>query len=259
MKILVVDLETTGFYQTSDAIVEIGITLVDTTAKTIELVFDKVVKHSNFNPKRHKNSWIFQNTTLTVEDVENAESLEVYRKELQALFDEYKMTAYNKSFDIRFLTAAGFVLQDIKCLMKSATQYSTFKDKNGRVKRPSVEEIYNQFFMTNGEVYVEQHRAGADAIDEGRLLLHMVGLKESGVLLVEDKKGKPKVAKIYAPLGVNDKFTFGKHKGRVFSDVAKTDRGYISWCIQELPNFKLTDEAKGLVEVKSKRTKRKIA
>jgi hypothetical protein len=30
--------------------------------------------------------------------------------------------------------------------MKTATKYSKYKDKNGRVKT-SVEEIYNQFFM----------------------------------------------------------------------------------------------------------------
>jgi hypothetical protein len=36
--------------------------------------------------------------------------------------------------------------------------------------KPSVEEIYNQFFM-KGQVYIEEHRAGADALDEGKILL----------------------------------------------------------------------------------------
>jgi len=35
MKLLVVDLETTGFYTKTDAIVEIGIALVDTETKQI--------------------------------------------------------------------------------------------------------------------------------------------------------------------------------------------------------------------------------
>jgi hypothetical protein len=43
--------------------------------------------------------------------------------------------------------------------------------------KPSVEEIYNQFFMKKGQVYIEEHRAGADALDEGKILLHMVKLK----------------------------------------------------------------------------------
>lgn len=93
------------------------------------------------------------------------------------------MTAYDKSFDLRFLRDAGFKIDDIKCLMKTATTYSTFKDKNGKIKKPSVEEIYNQFFMKNGEVYIEEHRAGADAIDEGKILLHMVNLKKERQLI----------------------------------------------------------------------------
>ena len=46
MKILVVDIETTGFYP-SDAIVEIGISLVDTVTRKVILVFDEVIKESD--------------------------------------------------------------------------------------------------------------------------------------------------------------------------------------------------------------------
>ncbi len=183
MKILVVDLETTGFFAKSDAIVEIGISLVDTKTKKVKLVFDNVVKHGKFKKWKHKDSWIFKNTTLTVEDVEKANSLRSYYKEIQTLFDKYPMTAYNKSFDIRFLEANGFKVKDVKCLMKTATQYSKLKNKKGGVKVPSVEEIYNQFFMTGDEVYIEEHRAGADAMDEGKILLHMVELKSQKELV----------------------------------------------------------------------------
>lgn len=187
MKILVVDIETTGFWP-SDAIVEIGISLVDTNTKEITLVFDKVVKDSKFIKWRHKDAWIFQNTTLTVEDVERANPLTSYFDELQDLFDRYQMTAYNKSFDLRFLRACGFKIRDTRCLMKTASIYSSFKDKNGRKKRPSVEEIYNQFFMKDGEVYIEEHRAGADSIDESKILLHMVKLKQDTIAILNKSK-----------------------------------------------------------------------
>ncbi len=177
MKILVVDIETTGFYANS-AIVEIGIVLVDTDTKEIKLMFDNVIKHDRFSKWKHKKSWIFENTTLSVQDVENANTLESYFDEIQALFDKYKMTAYNKAFDLRFLRGVGFVIDDIKCLMKTAYSYSEVLDKNGKIKKPSVEEIYNQFFMSEGDVYYEEHRAGADALDEAKILLHMVKLKE---------------------------------------------------------------------------------
>lgn len=251
MKLLVVDIETTGFYVQSDAIVEIGIALVDTVTKEIELVFNKVIKHDKFNSKRHKNAWIFQNTTLTVEDVEKAKSLDDYKEEIQALFDKYKMTAYNKSFDLRFLNAAGFKMSDVKCLMQTATQYSEYKDKNGKTKKPSVEEIYNQFFMKDGELYVEEHRAGADALDEAKIMLHMVGLKGSKPMLTEDKK-KATSTKTYKPLDVDDVIMFGKNKGKTVGEIAKTAPHYLRWCEKEIPNFSLTPNAKKLLYKKPK-------
>jgi len=251
MKLLVVDIETTGFFVNSDAIVEIGIALVDTETKQIELVFDNVIKHDKFNSKKHKNAWIFQNTTLTVEDVENAKPLSDYKDEIQALFDKYKMTAYNKSFDLRFLKAAGFKMDDVKCLMHTATQYSQYKDKNGKVKKPSVEEIYNQFFMKDGEVYIEEHRAGVDAKDEAKILLHMVGLKNTKDVLKEDKKPKP--TKKYKPLDEDDVLPFGKHKGKTLGEVAKTNPNYLRWCEKEVPNFSITPNVKKLMYAKPKK------
>lgn len=247
MKLLVVDIETTGFNANIDAIVEIGITLVDTKTKETTLVFDKVIKDKKFNPEIHSNSWIFQNTTLTADDVINANSLESYFDEIQALFDKYKMTAYNKSFDIRFLTAAGFKLTDVECLMKAAKRYSNYMI-NGRVKIPSVEEIYNQFFVKDDNPYIEKHRAGSDAIDESNILLHMVGLKdnppaETEKIIVTETK----VREINL-IDVDSILTFGKHKGKAFSEVVKTDKNYISWCLENIPIFKLTVEAKKLLK-----------
>lgn len=252
MKLLVVDIETTGFYVHSDAIVEIGIALVDTVTKEIELVFDNVIKHDKFNSKTHKNAWIFKNTTLTVEDVENAKCLNTYKEEIQGLFDKYKMTAYNKAFDLRFLKEAGFKMSDVKCLMHTATQYSEYKDKNGKTKKPSVEEIYNQFFMKSGDIYVEEHRAGADAKDEAKIMLHMVGLKGSKPMLIEDKK-KDKPTKTYKPLDVDDVISFGKNKGKTVAEVAGLTPNYLKWCEKEIPNFSLTPNARKLLYKKVKK------
>jgi len=184
MKILVIDLETTGLYSSSDLIVEIGVALVDTETKAIALVFDNVVKDSRFNPDKHKNSWVFQNTTLKVEDVVKAKPLDSYIEELQNLFDQYPVTAYNKSFDLGFLRAVGFVINDTKCLMQTSKQYCLLKTAAGKVKTPKMEEIYNQFFMSEGKGYKEQHRAAADAEDEARILLHLVELKSKKNLVI---------------------------------------------------------------------------
>jgi hypothetical protein len=137
-------------------------------------------------------------------------------------------------------------MKDVKCLMQTATQYSQYKDKNGKTKRPSVEEIYNQFFMKDGEIYVEEHRAGADAKDEAKIMLHMVGLKDSKPMLMEDKK-KPETTKVSKALDEDDIINFGRNKGKTVGEIAKTQPNYLIWCLREIPNFALTRNVKKLL------------
>ncbi len=255
MKLLVVDLETTGVLN-SDVIVEIGIAMVDTDEKTVELIFDKPVKANGFDSKKHKNSWIFKNSSLTIEDVENAGSLEDYRSEIQGLLDQYKMTAYNKGFDVRFLKAAGFNIGEVKCLMDSTCQYLVFESTDGKKRKPSFEEVYNQFFSDDGK-YIEKHRGGADAIDEGRLLLHLVLLKGTQpkkvfIEKVTKKRDKASYLPSYGTIGSDDKIPFGKHKDKVFSDVVKTDSRYLKWCVENVKNFNLTEDALLLLNAQGK-------
>ena len=177
MKILVIDIETTGFVTKTDAIVEIGLVLADTDTRTYEVVFDKVVKGKNFNPKKHSKSWIFSNSNLTIKQVEKAKPLATYQKEIQQLLDKYLVTAFNKSFDMRFMQYNGFFVNETKCLMESSKQYCNVKDKNGRKKKPNVEEAYKTFFPN--EKYVEAHRGADDAVHETKMLFKMCDLKES--------------------------------------------------------------------------------
>ena len=52
MKILVLDIETTGFSEKLDAIVEIGMVLTDTDTKKYKIVFNSVIKDKNFDQKK---------------------------------------------------------------------------------------------------------------------------------------------------------------------------------------------------------------
>lgn len=249
MKILVVDIETTGLSKINDAIVEIGMVVVDTKTKKIKKVFDKVVKHDKFDPKKHKNCWIFQNSSLKMEDIMNAKNLEDYREEIQNYLDKYKMTAYNKAFDMKFLKEAGFTMTDVDCLMHSSRKYSQKIDKRGAIKTPSVEETYNLFFVKEGDEYIEDHRAGQDALDEGRILLQLVEYKKNppkDLLVIKEKKNNDNKPK-YKPLDIGDTFPFGKHKGQLVSEVIETSPKYIHWCLKNVGSFNVTDEVKKLL------------
>lgn len=268
MKLLIVDLETTGLSPKHDAIVEIGLVLVDTKTGETTKIFDEVVKHPKWNPFKHKNSWIFQNTNLTPKEVSKAKPLDEYKDEIQGWFDKYKITAFNLPFDSRFLKEYGFKFKKSKCIMSASHPHSEKIDKRGARKKPSVQEIYNQFFMkTENDQYIEEHRAGKDAMDEAKILLHLVELKKKNVVpppltAAEIKKYDKRKAKKkdsngneskngnfpnYKTIGPKDKFPFGKHKGEIFEDVAKNNPNYIKWCLNRVKTFKLTSEAKKLI------------
>ena len=180
MEILVIDIETTGFSTIADAIVEIGIVLVNTDTNIMSIQFNKIVKDHNFHPEKHKNAWIFQNTKLTPEKILGAKPISHHFDKIQSLLDKYPITAFNKSFDMRFMRARGFTCKDIKCLMMASMEYIDLKDKRGAKKRPSVQEAHDHFFPT--EKYVEKHRGGDDAKHEAKILLKMCELKAKKII-----------------------------------------------------------------------------
>jgi DNA polymerase III alpha subunit (gram-positive type) len=175
MKIAVLDIETTGFITTFDAIVEIGITVVDTKTGDINKIYDKVILDPLFDEKRHKIAWVFGNSDLTTTDVLNGIPLEDTREELQKIFDTYPITAHNKSFDLRFLRSRNFEIKDIKCLMKSCRENKLVYTHKGSPKSPSVEEAYHVLFPE--EEYIEKHRGGDDSLHEGKILLKLCEIK----------------------------------------------------------------------------------
>lgn len=180
MEIIVLDIETTGLYRNSDAIVEIGMVLVDTDKKTIKPIFDNVVNHDKFDKYKHKNAWIFSHSNLTVEDVINAKSLEEYRPTIQSYLDTYPMTAFNMKFDTSFLEENGFSLKKTKCLMESSKPFNKNRLANGARKTPNVEEIYHQFYPEEKD-FVEAHRGCDDAYREGKILLKLCEFKSKGI------------------------------------------------------------------------------
>jgi len=162
--IAVIDLETTGFSATKNNIVEIGIARLDVLTGEVTKLLDVVVRELSFGP-HCKKAWVFKNTSLTYEEVLKAKPLEFYRKEIQAIFDKYPMTAFNSSFDFRFLRARDFIIDiTVPCLMHSSTNILKIPHPKYTFKKPNFQEAWN--FFNKEMKYVEAHRAYDDAEHE---------------------------------------------------------------------------------------------
>lgn len=163
MKIAVIDLETTGFLP-KGLIVEVGITELDLETGETKLIYNELVKEEGFN-ESHKNSWIFQNTDLKFEDVLKANPLD--KETIQNILNQYKTSAFNKKFDFAFLRARDFEINELPCIMYSASNTVGAKNKNGGKKAPNVQEAWDYFFPDSD--YKELHRGGDDSVHEAMI------------------------------------------------------------------------------------------
>jgi len=177
--ILVIDIETTGFSSTKNKIVEIGIAELDLITGKIEIVFDEFIKEDGLTVNEFTESWIFKNSDIKIDDISNAKNIQHYFGTIQEIISSNRIgtTAFNNSFDFRFLEARGFViLRKLSDPMKLSRNICRMQGKNNGYKFPTVEEAYNYFYP--GENYIETHRAADDAKHEAKIIhsLYKLGI-----------------------------------------------------------------------------------
>lgn len=164
--ISVLDIETTGLDPYFDMICEIGLCFLNLDSGKIEPIFNIICQEENKD--FDENSWIFQNSDLTIYIVREAPYLEKYRETLQRILDKNPCTAYNQNFDFSLLESRDFKIhKKFWDPMRRLTPILKIPRYNG-YKWPSVQEAYNYFYPK--ERYVERHRALDDAKHEAKII-----------------------------------------------------------------------------------------
>lgn len=175
MRILVIDIETTGFLKEGGKIVEIGVVDLCLNSGNKKIVFNKVI-----NPELSKaelvNTWIVQNKYMTVDEILNGIPFDFIKEYLQDLINAFPhgATAFNKSFDFDFLKSYGITFpKELKCPMIESTNICKIP-KTGKAafypgyKWPKVEEAYKYFYPKSN--YIEIHRGADDAFHEADIV-----------------------------------------------------------------------------------------
>ena len=179
MKILIIDIETTGFLNQGGKIVEVGIAELDLDNGKTKIIYDKVTHEKGITKNEVANSWIVSNSDLTVEDVRHSKRLDFLLPEIQEIINKYPdgATAYNRSFDFEFLISRGIKFKAmLSCPMLLSTDICKLPGKYGKFKWPKVEEAYDHFFPNNS--YVEKHRGADDAIHEAEIVYELYKMGE---------------------------------------------------------------------------------
>lgn len=173
MKILILDLETTGFLQQGGKIVEIGIVELDLSNGERKTIFDEVCHEKGITLEEVDKSWIVQNSNLTTEIIKYSGSLESKKSRVQKILDDYPLgaTAYNNAFDFGFMEDRGFVFpKKLDCPMKLSTNICKISSHRG-YKWPSVQEAWDFFFGKTE--YIETHRGADDAYHEALIVYEL--------------------------------------------------------------------------------------
>jgi len=173
-KIAVIDLETTEYNPRKGHIVEIGICLLDTQTGEITKLLDTPVLE---DPKFNDWAWIFDNSSLTPEMVRKAPTWDSLKKSVQDICNAYKITAFNKEFDLGFLSAKGIKCpHQINCIMLACTPIcqipKDWGDPSDPFKWPKAIEAWQYFYPAIP--YEEEHRAYSDSVAEAKILWALI-------------------------------------------------------------------------------------
>ena len=216
MKILIIDIESTGFLKAKGKIVEVGIVELNLKTGEKKILFDSVVHERPITKKEIEKSWIIKNSSLTLDDVKFSPQLKDKKEEIQGIVNKYPLgaTAYNNDFDFNFLEDRGIVFPcKLPCPMKLSRTICNAKNKNGNIKNPNVQEAYDFFFPKNN--YIEKHRGADDAFHEADIVheLYKMGVfrfeSESVTTRTHDKLELPKgvtFLEVYESINDNRKY-----------------------------------------------------
>ena len=177
MKILIIDIETTGFLNQGGKIVEVGMVELNLSNGERKVVFDRVTHEKGITRPEVEKAWIISNSDLTVEDVRTSKRLDFLLPEIQSIISNYPLgaTAFNRSFDFDFLESRGIRFSEkLDCPMLLSTDICKIPGKFGKNKWQKVEEAYDHFFPNNR--YVEKQRGADDAVHEAEIVYELYKL-----------------------------------------------------------------------------------
>ena len=174
--ILIIDIETTGFLQKGGHIVEIGIVILSLETGNSTVVFDELVREESMTLEELENSWIVENSDISIDEVMQASLLDKFKPIIQHLIDLYPLgaTAFNNKFDFDFLEDRGIKIhKKLPCPMLLSTDIVKLPSVHiiGLYKWPKVQEAWDFFF---GETdYIETHRGAHDAQHEAQIVYEL--------------------------------------------------------------------------------------
>lgn len=214
-KLLFLDVETTG---------------IDIEDRLCQVAYKKQDggKHKGdtryFKPPLPISTGAMSVTHITNEMVEDKEAFHGsdFAIEMQRLLEEYIFIAHNAVFDIGMVAKEGVTVPKHICSLKLAQTL----DPKGEMEQYKLQYLrYHHHLKTPDNL--QAHDALADVLVL-EAYFNQVLVKEFTIEEMVDISSKPVLL---------SKWMFGKHRGELFSTVAKTDLDYMMWARRSMDNL----------------------
>jgi len=221
-KILFLDTETTGNDPEKDRL-----------SQVCYKFGDKIV-NEYFKPPIPISVKAMSVTHITNKMVEESPSFEGSgtQKELQKLLEDHVLIAHNAPFDIAILNNDNVETPKFICTLRVA------RHLDHEAKIPEYNLQYLRYYLDLDVYGVNAHDAKGDVLVLEALFER---LKKKVEELYPEDNAIEKMIEISKNPSIIRKFTFGKYKGELVENIAKSDRGYLEW----LHNQKVQDGVEG--------------
>ncbi len=200
--------------------------------------FEDMEKEAMFNPERDMNVEAMEVTHITNKHLEGKELFQGsdFYKELKEILDrkETIFVAHNAPYDIGMIEK-----EDLK-VGKSIDTYKVAQALDTKSLIPAYRLQYLRYYM-DLDVEADAH----DALGDVRVLKAI--FERMYDKMMENSTHDEiieKMIKITSEPMLIKRLTFGKHKGELVADVARTNRGWLEWLLSQ----KESDAANGNID-----------
>ncbi|HFC76837.1 MAG TPA: 3'-5' exonuclease [Candidatus Moranbacteria bacterium] len=186
------------------------------------------IETKNFKPEIPISTKAMSITHITNKMVENEESFadSQFKKALEILLKENVLVAHNAKFDIAMLNSDGVEVKQHICTLRLARHLD---------EQQEIPEYNLQFLRYYYEVEIEAnpHSAEGDVLVLEAIFKYLYRQMEEVLKTKDESKIIKEMIEVSARPSLIRKFNFGKHQGRLLSEIVAEDRGYLEWLLAQ--------------------------
>ncbi|MEA3322761.1 MAG: exonuclease domain-containing protein, partial [Patescibacteria group bacterium] len=189
--------------------------------------FEGVEKEEMFNPEREMSIEAMEVTHITNKHLEDKETFQGsdFYNELKGILDKDDtiFVAHNAPYDISMIEREKLKVS------KSIDTYKIAQALDVKSEIPSYRLQYLRYYMD-----LDVDAAAHDALGDVRVL-RAIFERMQAKMCEKDSHDEviAKMIKITSEPMLIKRLTFGKHRGDLVADVARSDRGWLEWLLRE--------------------------